>query len=239
VAFPTDSGWAPPEEIPGSEGIFTTPTIARDRNGDAWVAWSRLRQSGLWHTHTYVTARTSVPSFEGSADVPRLTWTLSEPAPRSWWSVLRAVGAGDFEVVKRINSGDSMIVTWTDVMAPTSVLLRYKIRRETFDARFAWSSDEATWWPRRQELGLTIRGNPSTGSSELSVVGASSGDLDIRLYDLQGRLALRMGHRAGGSGLDRVPVDFRRGVVGGGVYFVRVIDSSGRTSEAQKLALLK
>lgn len=65
ISFPTDSGWAMGEEVPESGAVFD-PTVARDRNGDAWVVWWKIGCCGVYSTHTYVSATSSTPRIRGA-----------------------------------------------------------------------------------------------------------------------------------------------------------------------------
>jgi hypothetical protein len=218
------------------------PKVTRDRNGDAWVAWSPRWAYGTLFTHTYVAATTSAPRFDGSADQPIVGWTLSEPAPESWWAVLRAEGSREFEPVARVRAGDELELRWTDLSAPSGTVLRYRIRRESVDTRYRWHSEEGVWFPRGAALSLGVRGtHPSGAQIELAVTGAEAGELVVRLYDLQGRLVHRRHFQAGGSGQDSIRLDLDAGSTRArsGVYFVKVTDGSGRESASLKLVVLR
>jgi len=69
------------------------------------VAWNRLRTVGIWFTHAYTAATTSTPRIEPAAGDRVVRWTLSEPAPETWWAVLRAPEQGAFEEVARVRAG--------------------------------------------------------------------------------------------------------------------------------------
>ncbi len=241
ISVPTDSGWAPGEEVPGSDGGFD-PTVTRDRNGDVWVAWWLLREGGVYFAHTYVSATASDPQLSGEGPSLTVMWTLSEPAPGSEWVVLRSPGDGDFQAVARLRAGASREVSWTDTTAPAATLLRYRIRRESVDARYQWESGEAEWWPRSAVMSLRLLGaNPAGEQTMLELSGAEAGPLDVRLYDVQGRLALRRRPAASGLGRDTLTLDFGPGAaaVASGVYFVRVSDHGGRVSETVRIVALK
>lgn len=241
VAFPTDSGWMPGEEIPGSERIFLTPYVARDRNGDVWTAWRLLRMPFNRWTHTYVTATTSRPEVVGAGPHRVVQWTLSEPAPESWWAVLRARGRGTFEQVVRIQAGPTTEMTWSDPSPPGGVL-RYRIRRESVDSRYRWESEEA-WWPppSARPLVLSRREDKNIEFGRLELTGAEPGLLEVRLYDVQGRLVLRQPAVASGSGRDTIRLDLAAAAqpLGVGIYFATVRDGIGRTSDPVRLVVLR
>lgn len=247
VAFPTESGWAPGDEIPGSEGLFSNPKVTRDRNGDAWLMWDLRGLSITRFTHTYVSATTSAPILAGAGRHRVLSWTLSEPAPESWWAVMRARGRGDFEQVARLRAGETTEMSWTDDSPPGGVL-RYKIRRESVDSRYLWESKEAHWPPgqARLRLRLAVPGPTrphveSASAVALEVEEAAGGPLDIALYDLQGRLVHRQRPESGGTGQDAIRLDLSLAdrPLTPGIYFVRAQDAAGRSSDVLKIAILK
>ncbi len=240
VAFPTDSGWTPGEEIPGSDNLFLTPLVARDRNGDVWANW-RVRDflTNRW-THTYVHATCSTPAIIGAGRNRVVTWTLSEPAPESWWAVLRARNDGLFEVVARVQAGVTPEMSWTDTAPPAGVL-RYRIRRESVDTRYQWESEEARW-PSTSSRPLRLARTDAAGlSGELELTGAAAGSLEVRLYDVQGRLVLKQHTVAGGSGRDAIRLDFGSvsPPLGAGIYFAAVRDATGNLAPPVRIVLLK
>lgn len=246
VAFPTESGWAPGEEIPGSRGLFLSPKVTRDRNGDAWLVWD-MRGVGITRfAHTYVSATTSTPTVTGAGRHRTLQWSLSEPVPESWWAVLRARGRGDFESVARIRAGAERDMSWTDD-SPPGGHLRYKIRRESVDTRYLWESEETHWPPGHEKPRLRLalprptRSQVDVASAvALDLEGAAGGSLEVALYDLQGRQVLRQRPESGGTGQDTIRLDFALSnrPLTPGIYFIRVQDAAGRSSDALKVLIL-
>jgi hypothetical protein len=141
VAVMDSSGRAAGTEVPGTEGAFI-PTVARDRNGDVWLAWSHLDRPGVFVTHTYVTVTCDTPRVIRRAGQDRVEWTLSAPAPGSWWIVERAEASGPFAQVGRIRAGASREVSWSARAGAASA--RYRIRRDSLDERTSWVSSETT-----------------------------------------------------------------------------------------------
>lgn len=141
ACVPTDSGFTVADNLENSDGGL--PVIVRDLNGDAWVAWWRYFD-GMFFTHTYTVATSSAPVVEGAANSRTITWVLSEPAPETWWAVLRAEPGGAFEAVARVRAGHSLELSWSDDLVSTGPL-RYRIRRESVDKRYEWLSDEVVW----------------------------------------------------------------------------------------------
>ncbi|HET9233392.1 MAG TPA: T9SS type A sorting domain-containing protein [Candidatus Eisenbacteria bacterium] len=241
VAFPTDTGWSPGEEIPGSDLIFLSPYICRDLNGDVWASWRvRGAEKNRW-THTYVKATTSPPSVSGAGPARSVTWTLSEPAPETWWAVLRARNDGPFEQVARVQAGPTLAMTWNDASPPAGVL-RYRIRRESVDARYRWESEEAFWPPKAgRALTLARPAGSAPQAGELELAGAEAGALEIRVFDIQGRVVASHEAKAGGSGRDTIRLDFgaRGSSLPNGIYFATVKDASGRTTNPIKVVILR
>jgi len=213
VSVPTDQGFTLADEIPGAASGL--PTVARDLNGDVWVGSWEYFDTANW-THTYTIATCSPPRLSGAGRARTVAWTLSEPAPETWWAVLRAVNGGAFESVARVRAGSSLEMSFADV-SPAANLLAYKIRRECVDTRYAWESAVATLGAGSRPpiyLGPPI-GAPwdaggdtePTGSGgerrmaglQFSLSGAEAGPLAVRIYDLQGRVVLeRAGTARGG-----------------------------------------
>jgi hypothetical protein len=247
LAFPSETGWAWGDEIPGSENIFTTPSVARDRNGDAWLVWMKNREGGNIFTHTYNKALSSTPKILNSGPSRVVSWALSESAPETWWAVLRARPGQSFQEVARVRAGQDVHMTWTDTAAPPGALL-YKIRRESVDVRYQWESAVGSWPPPRFGPYLPVRdplvigvGPRGFDLTTLVFSGAPEGALSIELFDLQGRLVHRESIRATGSGRDTF--ELRPGSLAQplppGIYFARATDSLQRISNAAKVLVLR
>ena len=238
VNIPTDSGYGRFEIVPGSEGGFPT-AIARDDNGDVWVAWWMFLDGMFW-THTYTSASCSTPTLDDSGGRPHLRWTLSEPAPGSYWSVLRSLDGGSELVVARLAAGPAAEMSGSDTSLPAAARATYRIRRECVDVRYRLLSESsAVWVPRSQALAVSVLSpNPLTAEVRLQVEGAGAGWLSLTAYDLQGRLVLRDRMRASGTGRDvatlPIPSSLR-----GGLYLLRVTSEGGSRSAAQKLVVLR
>jgi hypothetical protein len=239
VCFPTDSSYGECEELQ-TGGADGAPVVARDHNGDVWLAWWR-RLTGTYWTHTYTRATCTTPTLAVGADRPSLRWLLSEPAPGSWWAVLRAEPGGEFEPVARVRAGAGIEMTWTDTSARVGEVLRYGIRRECLDQRYEWLSEEALWWPRIASVHLSMTGpHPVTGPFEVEVLGAPAGRVTLTLYDVQGRAVSREHTWVSGSGRDVLRVEaVAREEVHAGVYFVRARHANGRESNAVRLVVLR
>jgi hypothetical protein len=138
--IPDENGFTVGEEVIPSPSFPSG--IARDENGDVWVAWwYYFRPTQFRHTHTSATG--SAPAISGAGGAPLLQWTLSEPAPGSYWAVLRSVAGGPYERITRVKAGAGLTMTHTDD-APVGPA-RYRIRRESVDERYQWLSEEVTW----------------------------------------------------------------------------------------------
>ena len=239
VAFPTDSGWTQGEEIPGSDNIFLSPYICQDLNGDVWASWRvRAAVKNRW-THTYVKAISSAPQVAGAGRNRAVTWTLSEPTPQSWWAVLRARNDGPVEQVARLQAGPTVEMSWNDTSPPAGVL-RYRIRRESVDARYRWESEEAFWPPKNgRALKLARTSGASSIDGKLELAGAEAGAFHVTVYDIQGRVVVEQIARAGGTGTDTVRIDLGDRGLPNGIYFASVKDASGQVSNPLKLVILR
>ncbi|OFV83551.1 MAG: hypothetical protein A2W26_10245 [Acidobacteria bacterium RBG_16_64_8] len=243
VCVPNDSGWTTAEELPDAVDAVGI-AIARDLNEDVWVAWWPRALTGVHWKHTYTRAVPSPPVLESDAGKPGVSWTLSEPAPETWWAVLRATAGGPFEPVARVRAGPSVEMAWTDSTAPAGNALRYRIRRESVDLRYRWETPEsvdAIWIPKTGALRLKLRGrNPVVGRTEFLLLGARPGRLEVEVYDLRGRLVSQVTITASGAGQDTVSLE-----PGGnlpplsGVYFVRAVEAGGGASETIKIVLFR
>lgn len=237
VSFPTDSGFGVGERLPGSWNGHS-PRCLVDENGDVWVSWWR-DWDGLYWTHSFCTATPSAPTVGEEAGRPQLRWSLTEPAPGTWWAVLRSTDGGPTEPVARIRAGAGVEMTWSDSMAPTGVVLRYSIRRECRDARFRITSAEAEWRPRGAAIGLVIRSeNPAGTSVRFELSGASAGTVEVLLYDLFGRQVAKRRENASGSGADRFELPLA-GRIRPGLYLLRVRGSDDRLSHAAKVVVIR
>lgn len=240
VAFPTSTGWTRGFEIPGSDAHYLTPTVARDINGDGWFAWQVFSQYVVKWTHTYVKATASKPWFRGF-EKPQVQWALSERAPESRWTVLRATGGGAFDSIGSVVAQEDTLLSFLDASAPSAVL-RYRIRRESVNRRYEWLSPEATWYPKKPRIQVKLAdAHPAREVLEFAIEGAGAGDLDVRLYDVQGREVWREQARAHGSGTERVRLELSRApaAIRSGLYFIRVTDSTGQTSSSLKTVVIR
>jgi len=234
-------GFLPGEQLPTSEDA-TPPHLTRDRNGDIWVAWYTEDIQGMFWIHSYTTAISTTPTLGGPRSTPLLSWRLSEAASESWWAVLRATGDGPFESVARVQAGEGTLMSWPDTGAPRGQRLRYRVRRESMDQRYEWTSEEATWPPRGPVLSIGPHGpHPALDRAELAIVGARAGPLDVRVLDIQGREVWRVDSEASGSGQDLVTLEFAAAPrpLRSGLYLVRVADAGGQVAPIFKLVVLR
>jgi hypothetical protein len=237
IAFPTESGWARGEDIPGSERPYLTPVVERDVNSDVWAMWDTRNFTDRW-THTYTSATASAPLAQADGAGARLRWTLTPAAPFSRWTVLRAAQGGAFEERGTVTAGKDSVLSWRDPDARAGTVWRYCLRRECLDTRYLWWSDTTTYWRPDTSRPLGLRAaSPFAGRLALTVTGGS-GVLVVRLYDLQGREVLRREYMAGGRGDDALALELAGASTRAGIYFVRVSDGTGRRSSTAKVALI-
>ncbi len=238
VAFPNDSGFGIGEKLDGTAFGYL-PQVARDENGDVWVAFSRDLAGAFW-LHTHATATTSVPEVVELGGRPLVRWSLSVPSPETWWAVERAVGSGEFEVAARVRATDEQAMQWHDTTGPMDQPLRYRIRRESKDVRYRWWSEEAAWEVRGPVLRLSRAGaHPATEAIEFEVTGAAAGALTMRLHDLQGRLVLTRPIVAAGTAHDIVRVPLAGTSLRPGLYLLSVRGGDGRKSAGLKVAVVR
>lgn len=245
VCVPSDSGFTVAENLPGSEE-GGAPVVARDRNQDVWVVWEAPAQGMAW-AHTYTRATSSAPIVTPSRGKRAIAWWLSEPAPGSWWAVLRAGEGEEFEEVARVRAGPGSAMSWDDLSAPAGIA-RYRIRRECLDRQYQWLSEEGQSPVdvppdgSRGSLHLVrASSNPSDALLRFSLLNASAGPLDVQVFDLRGRQLLRQTSTANGTGRDAIVVDLASFSAGptAGLYFLRVTDSLGRVSPSVKIVFMR
>lgn len=244
VCVPGDSGFTVAENLPGSEdGV--SPVVARDRNQDVWVMW-QAPAKGMGWAHTYTRATSTPPTVTPVRGKRTIAWWLSEPAPGSWWAVLRAREGEPFEEVARVRAGPGHAMSWDDMNA--TGIYRYRIRRECLDRQYQWLSDEGRWpvdvppgFPGTELILYRASANPSDAVIRFEVLNASAGPLDVQIYDVRGRLLLRQRPSADGNGLDSILIDLNSSTThsNAGLYFLRVADASGKVSPSAKIVHLR
>jgi hypothetical protein len=142
LSAPGATGWPRAEEVPASDGA-AVPALARDANGDLWVAWESRDGGQLFFAHSYVAATCIAPTLRSGRQGIVVAWTLDAPAPGSRWTVLRSVDESGFVAVATRRAGDGTTLDWTDPAPPPGRRVAYRIRRECLDASHAWSSPPA------------------------------------------------------------------------------------------------
>ena len=140
VARPSPGGgWLPGEQVPVSSSTFLG-YVARDGNADIWVAWYTDDFNGMFWTHSYTTATAATPMIGESANGFLVSSQLSEPAPDTWWTILRTEGdAGVYAPVARVQAVNSA-VSWLDATVRPGATYRYKVRRDCLDKRYELES---------------------------------------------------------------------------------------------------
>ena len=246
VCVPTDSGFGVADEIEFADTDFA-PAVTRDLNGDVWLAWSHYYDTVTW-IHTFATPTTSRPAVTGGGGRRTISWTLSEPAPETWWAILRSVDDSEFSPVARLRANGDTAMAWTD----STFLLnrpRYRIRRECLDTRYVWVSPDARWpdenpgptpIPNGPLRLVRASANPTEGQARFEIVGARAGPLRLQVFDTGGRMICSRELLAGGTGQDSAELDLSSPPTAAmGVYFVRAIDSTGATSALARIALIR
>lgn len=241
VSWPNADGWDTAEAVPQARA-GGHQRVARDENGDVWLAWFSYYGWGICWTHTYTAAVCDTPVVGEDHGRPKLTWTLDRDANETWWTVWRSENGGEFERIARLEAGADRTMSHVDPTAPTGVTLRYRVRRECKDVRYQWTSAESEWLPRETRLALSLlTRNPATEFVEAEVLGAVAGELVLQLHDLQGRVVASRRSVASGSGRDALRLDLGsgQGSLRPGVYLLRVRSADGRISRGMKLAVVR
>lgn len=241
IAFPNGHGWDAGEEIPDSEESgWIAPTMMRDVNSDVWVVWRRARAGINRWTHTYCTATCAAPRVAASGSGTRVSWTLSVPAEGSRWTVERSLGEGPFDSLGTVRAGADTVLALEDPAAGPGVMWRYRIRRESVDTRYGWTSPIASHQraDTRRPIGIRLT-NPTAAALSFQLTGGA-GPVVARLYDLQGRVVLEQRLASSGTGDDAYTLDLGASGAGrSGIYFLRVSDSTGRTTRAVRVAVVR
>lgn len=235
---PSEAGYGRFERIPDSAGGLP-PIVTRDDNGDVWLAWWKFYDGMFW-VHTYTHATASTPRLSEAAGRPQLSWALTERAPGSIWLVMRSADGGPESPVARLSAPEELAMSWTDLDAPKSSRLIYRLRRECRDVRYQWLSEaSAEWLPRTSSLGLNLRSaNPASNAVSAELTGAVSGKLTLSLYDLQGRRVARWVESAGGTGRDLLNLPLGSEVPSG-LFLLRADSERGQSSLVKKIVLLR
>lgn len=243
ASIPGDEGWAAADEIFRGGRVDMT-AAARDRNGDAWVAWGALAHPLRW-THTYTTATAREPVVEILDGRPMVSWKLSEAAPGSWWAVMRQGAGGEFEEVARVQAGSEPAMSWVDESELPRAMLRdgvaYRIRRESVDSRYVDLGPIGKWRPSRNALHLSIRPQgPGSDAYTLSLGGVTGSRVELTIYDVAGRVVQHRELTVSGDGSTRsYPLVLGSAGLRTGLYFARVRDESGATSDGVKFVRLR
>jgi len=242
IAFPSAGGWEVGQEIPNSGGWFPPPTVAEDANGDVWVGWRLTYTGTVLLTHTYTRASVEFLRVNHRARALGLHWRLSEPAPGTWWSVMRARGGEPAEVIARVQAGSSEENEWVDSTAPLQGVVAYQLRRECLDSRYIQTSVSVRWPPGTARP-TVLRPTPMPARNEISmeIADAPAGPVGVMIYDVQGRLAWQARIISAGNGRDVLRVGLGPGgaSLDNGIYFVRAVDSRGEASNTVKVIVLR
>jgi hypothetical protein len=170
-----------------------------------------------------------------------VTWRLSEPAPGSWWKVLRATGGGGFAEVARVRADPGVEQAWSDTSPPGGTL-RYRLRRESVDRRYEWVSGEARWPAKaRGPRVLLATGNPAAERVGFEVLDAAAGALEVALHDVQGRMMWRRRVDSSGTGRDAFTIEAAAAGarLRSGIYFLRARDAEGHPSATTRIVIMR
>ena len=110
------------------------------------------------------------------------------------------------------------------------------------DVRYQWLSEEPEWRARGHLFAIKPKSvSPLGAAAEFTVEGAESGLLEVRLYDLQGRVVLRREVAWSGGQSSTLTFDLAeaRGRLASGVYFLRATDAGGQEADAIRFVILR
>jgi hypothetical protein len=233
VAIPSGGGQYTTEYIPEADGVAEA-RIVRDVNDDVWLAWWNIELEGMFCMHTVVRATATNMRVRARGQRVDLSWSLTEPAPGSVWSILRSSDGETYEAVGRLRAGATTEMRWstptTNWRSRRGALL-YRVRREAVDKRYEWVSEPVSAAHGRSDLTLLI-GPRKPHFAELALsVGGAIGPLDLTVFDVQGRRILRRTWD-GPSGSTSMRLSLDEGLAAG-IYFVRLSDADGATATAR------
>jgi hypothetical protein len=237
ISLPAGSGFGVAEQVGTPTDAFL-PTTTADGNGDLWVAWGTYSIEGMYFFHTYVNVTTSVLQVSGSGTSRLVRWTLSSPAPESWWAILRSINGGPFEVAGRAQAGESTLMAFTDD-SPASGMVRYRVRRECTDTRYQWLSPIRYWNQQKPRIEMLEAGaRLASDRLEFAISDAAPGPVHVRVFDVQGRVVWSTRQEAS---QERITLRFDAATrpIPSGLYFAIVEDSLNRTSDAIRVVVIR
>jgi hypothetical protein len=159
--------------------------------------------------------------------------------------VLRQVGGGAFGEVARVQAGAEPQLSWVDEAYRPGLLLRdgvsYRIRRESVDTRYEHLGPIGSWRPGHMRPRLAIRPQgPGSDALLLEMSGVTGTRIELTIYDVSGRAVERREFSLrDGAALQTFPLTLGAGRHPTGIYFARVRDESGATSEGIKFVRLR
>lgn len=234
LSIPSASGFGVGQPLATPTDAFG-PHFTVDRNGDVWVVWYTFEFKGMYFMHTYTRAIAGAPVVTGTSDRRTIGWTLSEPGPGSWWAVLRSLGGDVFEEIGRVQAGPDAGLTFLDTSRAAGPL-RYRVRRECVDKRYEWLGPIRTWHPRKP--GISANPGPIADRIELLVQDVADGEVELRLFDVQGRVVWKTPARPR-AGRIEVRLSDAPAPLASGLYFAVVVDGLQRTSEPVRLIVTR
>lgn len=240
VSIPSDDGTYPPgEELATGVALFD---VARDVNEDVWVCWGTADTRGMFWTHSVVRATAQDLAVQKEKSRLCLRWSLSEPAPGSWWTVLRSVDGGPFEPVARLRAGATEAMSWLDegLGARDRKDVGYRLRRDCVDKRYEWLSDPVAWLDRGHRPHLRLASRVPCAPTVEFAIESVPGPLDLELFDIQGRRLLRRTEVIPANGRLSSSLDLRGtqiGGIGNGIYFLRIRDAGAEETIAKVVVL--
>jgi hypothetical protein len=246
------SGWPPGGVLlaPLSPRSQFGPTAVSDGAGGMIVAWEDSRDGrdriyAQWVSGSRPTP--STPIVTGTKRSRLVSWTLSEALPGSTWLVLRARKHGSYEEVAAVVADSGAALSWEDHSRAHGEL-RYRIRREVINSQYRTESGDGIWRPGRldgsdkydqgsehKDLALRLSGN----AGELELSGGAAGPIQVRVYDVQGRLVYARRESVSGRDALRLNLVSELRANGAGIYFATAQDAEGRATPPLRFAVLR
>jgi hypothetical protein len=116
-------------------------------------------------------------------------------------------------------------------------MVRYRIRRECSDVRYEWLSPIRYWNQQKPRIEM-VDAHRDVDRFELLVTDTAPGPVELRVYDLQGRVVSKTRHEVAD---DRITIRFdeARTTLRSGLYFALVEDSLGQRSDAIRVVIVR
>lgn len=203
-----------------------------DNEGNFWVfggqggstsitgAW----MSDLWKYNPRSTVPVSLLSFTGmrDRDIAKLSWKTANEINLDHYNIERSFNAVKFEKigqVKATNAGQYYFNDNSKEIAGRTVF--YRLAMVDIDAKSGYSNIVALNTGTDQDI--TISPNPATTQAILYLNNNITGELDIHILDMSGRILTKETHTANGAG-----IVISTGRLAAGTYLLTIFNKGKR-----------